>query len=753
MVSKDADAATRTLAGRYRLGPTLGTGANAKSFDATDLEDGAPVVVKMLPSRFGASKTFMDRFTADLGAAAGVLHPNLARIKDFGVETVGAKAYPFVVTEQFVGGSLRGILDRGRTITASQALMVGLDVCRGLAFAHSKGLVHGAVTPSNVLFGPDRKVRLADFGISRLLGDIVWGDPGRIDVDMARYASPEHALGLPVGPKSDVYSLALTLVESVTGQVPFAADTSVATLSARLNKLMPVSADLGALASVLERAGRPVLEDRFSAVEFGRALVAAAEFMPRPEPIAVVGLGRFGDAAASLPEAADPTDAHGVDITEAVAAFRAGERASTPPSPEDNSLELLRSLPDAVLDGPRVPMPAVQAVPPPPLSDPPVVAAPVEFASLPPVGPDITGEHGSSDRGPATTVVGEVAADWVPDTEPVRRTATIETVEGDDDVLNIDRRSMLKYVLSALAVLAVAVLGVIGYRALSAPSRTVPNLTGMTEAQAANVVADNGWKLEVRRVRDDGQAQGDVVRTDPASGDRLRRGDSLVLVVSDGPTLSALPDVTGLDVDAARSALSVIGLTMREAQQVASETVPLGTVISWSVPEQAGLTAGSQVPKGTTIEVVVSSGSPNRTVPNLSGLTVEEATARLALGELVLGSTSEEFSTTVEVGRVIASNPAADAGATVGAAVNVIVSKGPDLVKMPKVVGATLQAATDALTKAGLKIGSVTGGQDGTVSWSNVSAGDLVLRGSTVALTMLAPPPTTTTTTTVARPN
>ncbi|CAB4813946.1 MAG: PASTA domain-containing protein [Actinobacteria bacterium] len=753
MASKDDDAATRTLAGRYRLGPTLGTGANAKSFDATDLEDGAPVVVKMLPSRFGASKTFMERFTADLATAAGVLHPNLARIKDFGVETVGDKAYPFVVTEQFVGGSLRGILDRGRTITASQALMVGLDVCRGLAFAHSKSLVHGAVTPSNVLFGPDRKVRLADLGISRLLGDIVWGDPGRIDVDMARYASPEHALGLPVGPKSDVYSLALTLVESVTGQVPFAADTSVATLSARLNKLMSVSADLGALASVLERAGRPVLEDRFTAVEFGRALVGAAEFMPRPEPIAVVGLGRFGDAAASLPESADPTDAHGVNITEAIAAVRADERAPTPPSAQNDSLALLRSLPDAVLDGPPIAMPTVQAVPPAPLSDPPVVTAPVEFERLPAAGSHITDEHGSPDRAPVATVIGEVAADWVPDVEPTRRTSTIETVEGDDDVLNIDRRSMLKYVISALAVLAIAVLGVIGYRALSAPSRTVPNLTGMTEAQAANVVADNGWELEVRRVRDDGQAQGDVVRTDPASGDRLRKGDSLVLVVSDGPTLSALPNVTGLDVDNARSALSAVGLTMREAQQVASETVSLGVVISWSVPEQPGLTAGSQVPKGTTIEVVVSSGSPNRAVPNLNGLTVEEVTARLALAELVLGSTSEEFSTTVGVGRVIASNPAADAGVTVGAAVNVVVSKGPDLVKMPKVVGVTLQVATDALIKAGLQVGSVTGGQDGTVSWSNVSAGDLVVRGTAVALTMLAPPPTTTTTTTVARPN
>jgi len=755
MVARDAS--TRTLAGRYRLGPTLGTGAHAKSFDAIDLTDGSPVVVKMLPSHFGASASFMERFNLDLKVAAELDHPNIVRVLHFGVERVGAKDYPFVVTAQLPGGSLRGILDRGRTITASQALMIGLDVCRGLAHAHSRGLVHGAITPSNILFGPDRKVQIADFGISRILGDLVWSNPGRVDVDVARYASPEQALGVAVEPRSDVYCLALTLVESVTGVVPFSADTSVATLTARLDKLMPVSADLGALASVLERAGRPALEDRFTAVEFGRALVVAAEKMPRPEPVAVVGLGRFGEASATLidvvepqPDITGPTDTGGMDVTGAIAKVRP-DAAAPAAVPETDPMASLRSLPDAAGVREVAPMPAVQQAPDSALApgswapSPPSVPAGWEEVTTgsrragEPAAEPVAG--GSSD----TLPLGETAADWAPEPTVVQRTTTIETVEGDDDVLDIDRRSMTKYVLAALGLLLAAVLGVIGYRALSAPSHTVPNLIGVTEAQATNLVGSNGWKLDVRRLRDDGQAQGDIVSTDPAAGERLKKGSTLVLVVSDGPTLSVIPDVTGFDVDTARSKLTQLGLTMREAQQQASETVPAGSIISWSVPEQPTLTAGSQVPKGTTVEVVVSSGSSSRTVPDLTGLTVEDATARLDELGLVAGTPTETFSLTVESGRIVSTDPAAGTSTSLGATVNLVVSKGKDLVVMPKVVGKTLQEATDALTKAGFVVGSVSGGVDGTVAWASYSPGDRAVRGTSVALVMLAPEPTTTT--------
>ena len=122
-----------------------------------------------------------------------------------------------------------------------------------------------------------------------------------------RYASPEQALSLPIDGKSDVYALCLVMVEAVTGSLPFASDSTVATLSARVGRLMPVSADLGSLAAVLEHAGRPEPDDRSTAAEFGRGLVQAAEKLPRPEPLPLLSTGLFDVPVEQLRNPDDPT--------------------------------------------------------------------------------------------------------------------------------------------------------------------------------------------------------------------------------------------------------------------------------------------------------------------------------------------------------------------------------------------------------------------------------------------------------------
>ena len=218
-------------------------------------------------------------------AMSTLSHPNIAAIHDWGEEQVGKRTTVYAVVEYLAGGSLRDLFDRGRYLDPSQALVVGLEACRGLDFAHRKGLVHTELTPSKLVFGDDRRLRIVDFGLARLLGEHDWAEPATVATHVARYASPEQALGQPIDGKSDVYSLALILVEAVTGTVPFAARSTVATLSARVGRLMPVSADLGPLAAVLERAGRPEPADRSTAAELGRGLVRAAEKLPRPTPI------------------------------------------------------------------------------------------------------------------------------------------------------------------------------------------------------------------------------------------------------------------------------------------------------------------------------------------------------------------------------------------------------------------------------------------------------------------------------------
>lgn len=242
----------RVIAGRYRVTRTVAAGANTLIADAEDIELDRAVTIKLVRPELSESDEFRRAFRTNMETMAGLKHPNIAEVYDWGEERIGKRTTVFAVVEYLSGGSLRDLFDRGRHLTPSQALMVGLEACRGLDFAHGKGLVHTELTPSKLVFGDDRRLRIVDFGLARTLGEREWQEPSGVATHVARYASPEQAKGEALDGKTDVYSLALILVEAVTGRVPFGGDSTVATLSARIGKLMPVSADLGPLASVLE---------------------------------------------------------------------------------------------------------------------------------------------------------------------------------------------------------------------------------------------------------------------------------------------------------------------------------------------------------------------------------------------------------------------------------------------------------------------------------------------------------------------
>src|SRR6478672_8756028 len=306
----------RVLGGRYRLVAAVGTGASATVYQADDVQLRRRVAVKVLHPYLAEDRAFLRRFRAEAQAAAALGHPNIMAVYDWGED----EATPYLVLEYLAGGSLRAMLDRGRQLSPSQALLVGLEAARGLDYAHRRGFVHRDVKPANLLFGEDRRLRIADFGLARAIAEAAWTEPDGVVLGTARYASPEQAKGDPVEGKSDVYSLALTMVESVTGEVPFAGETTVATLMNRLDRLMPVSAELGPLAAVIERAGRPDPAERSTAAELGQGLIAAAEKLPRPAPLALVATSAAlssRDATAIGARAAVPASA-GVGSTPVV---------------------------------------------------------------------------------------------------------------------------------------------------------------------------------------------------------------------------------------------------------------------------------------------------------------------------------------------------------------------------------------------------------------------------------------------------
>src|SRR5438132_12464496 len=123
------------------------------------------------------------------------------------------------------------MLDGGTHLSVSQAARVGRDVASELEYAHARGVLHRDIKPANLLFDEHGVVRIADFGLARALAEASWTEPAGALFGTARYASPEQALGIQLDARSDLYAFALVMVESVTGTIPFAADTTISMLS------------------------------------------------------------------------------------------------------------------------------------------------------------------------------------------------------------------------------------------------------------------------------------------------------------------------------------------------------------------------------------------------------------------------------------------------------------------------------------------------------------------------------------------
>jgi eukaryotic-like serine/threonine-protein kinase len=722
----------RVIGERYRVTRMVAAGANALIVDAADLELDRPVTIKLVRPEWAESAEFRRRFAAEMRTTSSLSHPNLAAVHDWGEEDIGKRTTVYVVSEQLAGGSLRDLFDRGRRLSPSQALMVGLEACRGLDFAHRRGLVHTEVTPSKLVFGDDRRLRIVDFGLARLLGERHWAEPATVPTHVARYCSPEQALGQPVDGKSDVYSLALVLVEGVTAAVPFAARSTVATLSARVGKLMPVSADLGSLASVLEKAGRPDPEDRSTAAEFGRGLVKAAETLPRPAPIPIVVAGTLAEDPTTMRRPDDPTG--GITRPSAEPA-----PAVAPPAPSESAPAA--PLPPPTAESVQPSTPVVPAKPEDPTA--PVVAA-AGVAAAPRL------YDGDADRTiDELAELARPAGEQPPETDPVVRAPAGAVAgppsgqtPGPSPPAARPRRRWLAWLGAVVVLAALAGLGYLAYVLFRTPTHEVPDLTGLTEADARAQTADFDWEIDVQRERSDEEPDpGDIIRTAPEAGERLAEGEPFLVVVSEGPEFRDLPDVAGKTLADAETALARLDLAALQPTREHDERVPVGSVVSWSVPAEPTLAAGDPVLPDTEVALVVSSGPAPRNVPNLVNMTFGDARAALRELRLHVRKLEPRFSNDIPKGSVIMQNPDPRSKVPRGSVVRLRLSKGPDLRHVPRLEGLTLPQARERLRNAGLRVGDLLGSTRGvvvdvTIDDEPVAPGDLYVRGTHVDLVL-----------------
>jgi predicted Ser/Thr protein kinase len=205
------------LAERYRIVGLLGKGGMGEVYRADDLKLGQVVALKFLPEELARDEAALERFRAEVRTARQVSHPNVCRVYDIG-ESDGRQ---FLTMEYVDGEDLAGLLRRIGRLPGGKALDVARQLCAGLAAIHDRGVLHRDLKPANVMLDGHGRVRITDFGVARLAGEVPAGELAGTLV----YMAPELFEGRPYSVQSDLFALGLVLYEACTGERAFDAGT------------------------------------------------------------------------------------------------------------------------------------------------------------------------------------------------------------------------------------------------------------------------------------------------------------------------------------------------------------------------------------------------------------------------------------------------------------------------------------------------------------------------------------------------
>jgi serine/threonine protein kinase/beta-lactam-binding protein with PASTA domain len=569
------------FSGRYRLIEKAGSGGMANVFRAEDTILNRTVAIKMLHAQFAHDENFIARFRREAQAAAGLNHPNIVNIYDWGSHD---DTY-FIVMEYLEGENLKQIIKQKGALSPDQAIKIMTQVCDALDFAHKHDVVHRDIKPHNIIITETGTVKVTDFGIARA-GASSMTQTGSI-MGTATYISPEQAQGAVVGKESDVYSLGVVLYETLTGRVPFDGESPVAIAFKQVHEAPPSPRSINPnippdLERIVLKATSKNPDDRYlTAADMKADLNRSAQGLPVSAPVPQ-------DAEKTLimtgpPTAAAPTATAGPSTAARIKDKRRERRKR-------------RIIWAILIASPLLVLLTIVIL----LLTTNLFSTGAQKVAV----PNVKGESLDSarkildDEGLKLSIQDRAFDENVP----------AGTIISQDPEWGqkIDEGSPVKVVVS------------------KGPGQiTVPDLVGKTEAQATYILAKENLELG-KVLRENSEAQEDeVIGQDPESGTKVKKGAVVSITVSKGEAAIKVPDVVGKTSQEAGTLLGQAGLKMTKTQENSS-TVSEGEIIRQSP------SGGTSVKAGSTVAVVVSAGPETVSVPSLVGKS--EADARSELG-------------------------------------------------------------------------------------------------------------------------
>ncbi len=577
------------------------------------------VALKVMSGRYAGDDEFVERFRREAQSAAALSHPNIVSIFDRGEADDGTY---YIAMEYLPGGTLKDrILKRG-ALPPRTAAAVALQIAEALCAAHERDVIHRDIKPHNILITGSGDVKVTDFGIARAASSSTMTRTGHI-LGTAHYISPEQAMGEPVGPASDLYSLGVVLYEMLTGEMPFDADTPLGIAMKHVNgHLVP------------PQVLNPEIPDGINAITM-RLLQKdpSARYATDDELI---------DDLERVLSGLDPSGA----TTEMATSVLPAATTRLAPAPPPRSVRPAKRK--------RRTAPFVLAL---------LVLALLGLLAW--AGYALLGDQPPAQPKPAMisvpSLVGmdvDAAEDEFGDDFKIETTAEVEGKKPEGTILRQDPEDGEAREGSTISV------EVVGTQVAD-----VPDVVGEGRNAAENVLRDAGFEVSTDEQESSFENEGRVITQDPDGGESIERGSEVTIAVGTGPDTVRVPDVTGVTAAQAGEILEENGLVLGGQVEDYSETVPEGSIVFQDPGES------ESVEPGEAVDVTVSLGVEQVEVPEVYGISVEAAQARLS--SVGINSDPIEVAGDEAAGTALSTEPGVGALVDPGSTLPLYYSAGP----------------------------------------------------------------------------
>lgn len=578
------------IADRYEVLEKIGTGGMSVVYKAKDHKLNRFVAVKILKQEFADNANFVSKFRIEAQAAGGLIHPNVVNVYDVGDE----KGINYIVMELVDGITLKKYIEKKARLSTKEAISIAIQVSMGLQAAHQNHIIHRDIKPQNIIISKDGKVKVTDFGIAKAAtsNTITSNVMGSV-----HYTSPEQARGGYSDERSDIYSLGVTLFEMLTGRVPFNGETTVAIAIKHIQTPMPSPREFvpdvpHSVEQIVLKCCEKSPDRRYQNMDELVADLKQSLIHPEDDFVKVIHPDEDGATRVVTNREADAVRRRDMNYEEEPVDHYQDDYDTDPEDVEDYREE------DEVYQDRRT----------------------SRFTTIK-KNKDVRPQYEEDDY----------ADDYEDNYDPRK-----------------ERRITLISVLAAIVIGAIIIvvaavkLGLIGGGAQTTVEQTqegmvtMPTVVGLDEATARTSLTTLGLVAEVEYSNSDSVASGIVISASSTEGTQVAAGSSIVLTVSAGVNGIDVPDVTGKSKAEAVATLQSAGFKVSR-EEAADDEVEEGDIISQD-PE-----GGSKAPAGTTVTITISTGPEmegKAKVPSITGLTVEEASARLVEAGLQLGDSS-----------------------------------------------------------------------------------------------------------------